>query len=947
MTVVIALTVLLPNISICKEKNTLITETFRECVQKATHLFISGYYLRAFEQFEFLNQNFSNEAEYNNPKFQNKLLPVMGYTYQISGHPYRAIEYYKKFLTTYKEPDSKRAFVMFNLARIYRKTDDLEKAVDQFIIFEKVFAHLPEAALAVIERAEILYQQKKFVQSVNLLNSLYESNTEFSLPMQARLKALQYSISGNQQEAALNILLNTKWDVNKMPDIAALSFSALKLGNILLKDNDNLNAIRCYRLTTPLKLLITAQRQRIQKIKNYIDQSQSGNQFSNSFRVDYYKRVYQRLNTELENLKSSEDYTPLLQMRLGQAMLMVNRLEEAWLIFENLTLTESNNIDLQNEAHYRWIVTARTMKSWDDAITLAKNFNKKNPDSAFRPLVLQIMAEIFQEQKKYREAVEILSGLIALYPDNIHKSRWIFNKGFNLMLAEKYEPSRLEFEYYQENFPKGNLYHNAQLWHALSSFFEKNYQQCLDELNEMIKTTKGHHLYPEILYRKAALFYTMRDYNLALKNIKSYQQKYSDHHRYIESQILLGDILMGKGQLHEAIKIFTKVNPEVVRFYTYASFQIGKCYQSLEKYNLLIDHFKNYIAENNSNNVPRIAEALYWLGWSYEKLDMIDSAFPLYIKILNEHGNNLETDHIEFTLSTLEKYHKKFLFDNSNSLKKISNPFGNFKYFNEWLEFQSQKALQSKNLIYYSRLQLYLSKRYQKSDQVDLAESIILKISNTVPLASLDAQCLGEIGLLKVNLNLNSAKEYFTLSLEAFPNSRYRNLAYIGLSKLHLYNENHTEALIWLRQSYDQFSHLNNNIDAILMYATTLLKLKRNEDSIHIFEDLLKRKKIKSRYRAEALGGIAKAYQNSDEPKKAIAYYQRVYNLYRAHQDIQSNAYLESALLLEKLGESKKAYETLVEMLKQEQLKKYESYTIAQNEFNRLSEVLQLNAEIK
>jgi tetratricopeptide (TPR) repeat protein len=166
--------------------------------------------------------------------------------------------------------------------------------------------------------------------------------------------------------------------------------------------------------------------------------------------------------------------------------------------------------------------------------------------------------------------------------------------------------------------------------------------------------------------------------------------------------------------------------------------------------------------------------------------------------------------------------------------------------------------------------------------------------------------------------------------LENFPKSNARAMAYLGLARLTNYRGEYSAAKDWLKKSSDQIPAHEYMNDSQLLLGTVLAKLEEYEPSIETFERLLRLKSARGRPHAAALSGIAQVYHRQGNPEKAIAYYQRIYNMYRAYPDLVASAYLASARLFESLDRLPEAVNTLREMLKQTNLADYPEWSEAE-----------------
>ena len=84
-----------------------------------------------------------------------------------------------------------------------------------------------------LHEADLRYEYGEIVKAEELLDRLYASNTPEVLRSQGRLRALQIAVSEKNHERSHEILFSTNWNNDFMPDIAALSFAALDVGEPL------------------------------------------------------------------------------------------------------------------------------------------------------------------------------------------------------------------------------------------------------------------------------------------------------------------------------------------------------------------------------------------------------------------------------------------------------------------------------------------------------------------------------------------------------------------------------------------------------------------------------------------------------------------------------------------------------------------------------------------
>ena len=651
--------------------------------------------------------------------------------------------------------------------------------------------------------------------------------------------------------------------------------------------------------------------------------------------MEYYGQLTSSIAARLEALQAAGDYTPGFLLRYGQALLLAGREREAWIVFESMALDDGVPSVERTEAHYRWILSAHALEYWEDALRIARDFIDRYPDSALAPQALFLIAKAYQEERDFPQAIELLTELLDRFPEHGMVSRWIFTRGFCFLLEERHPEARADFGIYLDRFPDGKLKVNAQLWHALSWFFEKNYDTALAELTDLATAARNHPLLPEIEYRVAATHYAERNYDDALKQINGWLDLYPGHVREPEALVLKGDILMGRGELRDAAETFAKVSADAGRLFPYAVFQTGKIYRALEDYVKMTAHFQNYVERDDISDKSRVSEALYWIGWSHDQMGFPEKALPVFTDALATYGNRPEANEIQLILTTLHQLHNKLRRKSSGGVSDISLPQASD--FETWTRTERQTALAAGELTYYARLTTFLAGLQERRNRADEADTLLLEMVENVPPDALGPEGLGRAGEVLEKFGFPSAREYYERLVEEFPNAPQRAYAYYGLAKIEIAHGQFSEARPLLHKLTDEMPTHPLGTDGALLYGQTLVALDEAEVAVQVYEKLLRRKSARGRPHAEALRGLARAHHALDHPAKAIAYYQRLYTLYRAYPDLVADAYLQSARLFEQTGDPQAAYQSLRELLDAPELSLYEATAAARTEIKRLT----------
>lgn len=883
--------------------------TLQSMLSTTVSLFAAGDVATAATYFDTLEERFGKEDEYRADNVQKVLLPIKGYSYSAVGRNDEAASVFEEYLNKYADDRRRRALVLFTLAKVYTAIDEDKKAIGSYERFISEFPERSEAAIAAIRRAELLFDTGESDKAFTALDNFYKSQAPFTLREQARLRQLQEASKNDRTDLARQILLDTPWQISGMPELAVLTFEAIRIADGLLAEQDAARAIQAYRLVPPRDRLIAAQESRLAEIQEaYRQRRDMVQEMGGSVWDDYYRKLIARVNAQLEALKTGADYTPSVYLRFGQALLLAGRHHEAWILYETLSLADDTPSEIREQAYYRWILAAQGLEDWAASLTIAKAFQQEYPDASTIPMALYLIGVAHQELREFDVAVEVLTNLLENYPEHPHASYWLFTRGFNNLLGDQFVDARADFSVYRETYPDGRLLENARLWHAMAWFYEKSYPQALTEFDALKKQLRAHPLTPEVHYQRAATLYSMRDYEPALAQIEEYLKAFRGHLRTPEANVLKGDILMGIGKLVEARTIFAQVTPEAESLFPYAVFQVGKILKALEEYELMIRHFTGYIERDDIDPKPRMSEAIYWIAYALEQLDRTAEAFPVYLEALSQYGNDPKAAETQLILQALEKLHRRFVRDSSedaleNLLAEVDTEKGRrilkALEFADWAESERSRAFAGSEKTYFIRLSLYLASRYERARNPDLAQTTLLEVSNRVDIEDMDAAALGRIGTVLLDLELSTAAAYFERLLSEFPDSQHRAFAYMGLGKLSMDKESFAEAADKLGLVAEELPLHPIAPEAALLHGKALTELGRYDEAREVYDDILRQKVYRGRIHARALMGLARMNVRRENFEEAFAYYQRIYTLYRAYDGYLEEAYLQSAMILE------------------------------------------------
>lgn len=894
-----------------------LTESLSTLLQRGASAFATGDFAAAAAAFAEVEREYGDQPDWKEGQLPRRLLPLRGFAELRAGFTSDAADSLLTFLEQFPDETSSRNLALYSLALAQRQLGILDDAFLRFETFEIENEGSAQAALARFQRAEIRFEQGRIGEGIEILISISRDAPTDSLRTQARLRALQKSADQDDNDRTVALLFGKPWSLTTMPEIGVLAFTAMQVGDRLMAAGNGRDAIRAYRLVLPKSRLVEAQRENLRQLQNLFDERvDSVTTAGGSFWVDFYRARIARIQDQLHALEAADDYTASLQLRKGQACLIAKRPREAWLVFERLTFDKDTPADLRAEAQYRWILAAAELKAWEAALAVARDFVKKHDDHPQAIEALHLIARAHLEQRRMPEAESVLGDIIARFPNHPGEPRARFTRGWVRVMQEDFEAARADFDIYLAEHPEGPLAVNAGLWRALSFFFEREYDVALEALETLAAKFPNHHLYPEIVYRKGSTLYAMRAFDDALAIMESFVQDWPQHTRHPEALVLIGDILMAAGKLDEAIERFADVPKTAGAQYIYAIFQTGKILRAQGDYDGMVRHFTAFAQQEDAATLPRVSEALYWVGWAEEQRGNAAAAIPLFMDILERYGNEPEAGEIASTINALERIVRRLDRGEGSSFHHQAE-LGALMAgdFDKWLFSEREAAQEADRYTYYARMTLALADRHAKRKQPYQEEALLLEIAGIVPVDALDPPALARVGLVLRDIGSPESDKYFRHLLNTYPQSFDRGAAFYGLADSAIDGRRFEEARRWIAR-FDAETPTHPLAPNTALLAAVSLERERNyELALAAFEEILRLKSARGRVHAEAITGMARCARAMEEPRKAIAYSQRVYTMYRAYPDLVAEAYLTSGKLFTDIGDIHAAIGTFEEML--------------------------------
>jgi tetratricopeptide (TPR) repeat protein len=894
----------------------LTRETLPALLERATRAFSQGDFAQAAAAFGAVERDFGREPPWTDGTLPRRVLPLRGYAELRAGMPAEAAASLAAFLERFPQETSARSFALYSLALALAQSGQSAEAERRFAQFVQEFDGTAQAALARGQRAELLFAAGRAADGFAELEALVAGAPSALLRVQARLRLIERALEREDHRRLRAALLGEPWSVDSMPELGLLARFALAAGERWLANEQAADALTALRLVLPRDRLVEAQRRRVAELRRlFAERAPAAAAGGGAVWVEYYRNLIARAEAHLAALETADDYTPGLRLRLGQAYLLAGRPREAWLLFEHLATGELDAA-LREEAHYRWILAASAARLWDEALAIARNFTARYPDSAQAPPTFYLIAQAHLESQRFTEATEVLGDLITRFPEHPLHPQARFTRGYARAVLGENAAAREDFAAARALASAGPLAEAAALWHALTHLFGRDYAAARREFDQLVRDFRGRPLEGEAVYRRAVVLYAQQDLPAAAAGARDFLARFPRHVREAEALVLLGDVLMGLGELDDALAAFGRIDPAAASSFVYGTFQIGKILRARGDLEALADHFAHYAARTDLVAKPRVSEALYWIGWVRARQDRVAEALPPFLEALAAYGDDPAEAEIPAILEALERLHRRVReAPVAGLLPPGAAPLLAAESWAHWVEEERARALGEGRYTWFARLTLWQVAAAERARQPYRAEALLLEIAAQAPLDRLDAAALARTGRALQQIGAPSARDYYARLLAHFPAAPDRAYAFLGYAEAAAAAGAWEEALAWTRRLRAEVPLHPLAPAATLLGGRAALALGRLDRAEEDFLGLLALRSARGRPHAEALAGLAEVEHARAAPARALAYWQRLYTLHRAQPDLVARAYLESGRLFDALGDTPAALRTFEEML--------------------------------
>lgn len=865
-------------------------DTLQGLLNRGTSAFSQGNFSEAAAAFEKIETIYSDEPEWKSGLLPEKLLPLSGYAAYKSTQFALSAHHFELFLDKHASDPSQKEFASFGRALALIEAGDSSAAIQQLQSFRETTQSPEQKTVAATHHARLLLEKGSILEAAKLLQETLVIAPKGRAKTQVALLLIRNYIESANFTGAAEILLNHDWSEESMPERALLSFAAIEIGDHLLSEDHARKALLVYRHAQDKDTLISLQERSIKNVRLRFQTKRKTLKMTANIWEDFYGRILQNSERQLESLRAMPDYSGSLALRKGHAYLQENRNHEAWLIFERLS--ESEDKKISSLAFKYWIQSARNLKRIDEAILIAKAHLDTHPESDEAASTLFELGATLSEQNRHAEAIDLFTTIIdSPEHPNLHPTS-LFQRGLIHIHLQQYPFARADFKTITQEHPRSHLSSNAKTWSALSYFLEGSFAQSLNHFTQLYQETESPNIRAEALYRIACCHFAMGNTHACKEKADAYLKQFDGYIRTDETNLLIGDCLTQEQAFENAIEQYQKIGQDAAETYFHATIQRAHAYTAWEKPEQAIALLQNTLPQWKTANAA--IESRNLLAQLHLSTKAESQAIQTITDCLDLLGNS---PNAEMLLSSIQ------------ILQNTPNYSG-------FLDARLQQ-LNPESKTEQSRLRLAQALHLERIGKSYQAEALLLSLGNDIAVEKIPTESLAHAGLQLVRIHSARGAEMLTELVRYNPNSRYIDFAFYGLALLSQRNGEKAIEQAWLsriRQASPEFPFFQ---ESQLAKAMAFSKNGEYENAQKSFEILLKNRATSSSHKALALQGLARCQTQQKQFAKAIAYYQRIYTLYPALDDLVADSYAQSAELFQKIGEPDKAFKTCQEFLGQ------------------------------
>lgn len=746
----------------------------------------------------------------------------------------------------------------------------------------------------------------------------YESIKAGMIPEnRSRAVILQlYSLlEDDQNEAAMKVIGEEFPRMGDLTQLVTFQSLMLELGNRWLEAGEYRKAITCLQRVWPSDRLLKHQQARLEELQRRLQAAEAipkGDPYTKFLLA----QLIQKVKREVENFQKIQSFDAALRMRLATAYQAMKRYREAALILEDM-LERMPPDKIVERASVNLVQAWFEIERWPKVAEAAKAFAAKFPDSSSLPMVEYLAGIAAQKDLRFDESIATFDQLQK--GDSDFAPRALFMKGFTLLLAEKNKEAIEAFERFGKKYPSHELGEAAAYWRGMGYSVDKQFEKSRNAMDDYLKKYKDGQYAGNAVFRKAYCAQQLEDYKTSIKELRAFMRAYPGHEETGEARILLGDALMNEGEMEEGIAAFKGIAKSDTRFREEGVFKTGKALKLMEEYDRYLDLMRDF--QKDSPRSPRVAEAIFNIGWVYRQQEKPEKARDVYWDAIREYGDDPSIRSVEDLFPGLSRLYK--------------GEDGPAQYQALLRDLQQDAEKSGKKTL--TMRALWAQAAALKKSDPEASRKLLCEASKLANVQTTNPQLLADFAEALLASGQEKEGEQMSLDLVKWnPRAPQKDRALANLGFLEMKRGHERVAL----EKFDRFEKetLGSLVFGRVLLAKAGILQKRGDKTkaLAALEAVLANKYSTGSEKAEALYRIGEIHMADGKPELAVPYFQRIYVMHGRWAEWVAKAYFRSGEAFEKLKDTPSARKTYQELAAKDDLAKFPESQLAKDRLQAL-----------
>ncbi|HEY5792633.1 MAG TPA: tetratricopeptide repeat protein, partial [Chthoniobacterales bacterium] len=718
---------------------------------------------------------------------------------------------------------------------------------------------------------------KLLVGSIYLLQEKYREAAEYlaaakkTMAPETRGRAtvleLYALLQSGEKARALDLVVAEFPRAGELTQLAAFQTLSLQLGSELLEAKEYRKAILCLQRIWSADRLLKHQEGRLAALEERL-QALEANPKSDPYQKFLATQMIAKIKREIENFRKIAHYDAALRLRLATAYQAMKRYREAGLILEAM-LREMPPSPVVEAASVNLVQCWFAIERWPKVVESAQAFAEKFPQSKSRPLALYLAAIAEQKDLRYAESIALGDAILKNFPQSEFAPRALFMKGFTQLLAERNPAAIQTFEEFQKAYPDHELAESALYWRGMGCSLDKQFEKCREVMDEYLGRYPAGAFVAAAKFRQAYAAQQLMDFPRSIAELHACLRAYPEGENVSEALVLLGDAYMNQGEMELGIAAFKRIPPADRRFFEEGWFKAGKALKLMEQPGELRRHMERFRGEHPRS--PRVAEAIYWIGWVYKQQDQPGKAREVYWSAIREWGNDPAIRSVDDLIPALAKLYKGSD-EQAQLAAELSDLAEEAKRRDE--KTLAMRALWGEGYVLRKSNPGKASQRFQEA-----AALANVQTANPLLLADFAEAC-------QLAGQEKEAARMWRDLVKWNPRAPQKDRALCALGLDELRQGNAKAALDYFDRFERDTLGSSRLLGKVMLTRARLLEERgQPAKAAESLETLLANKTSSGLEKAEALYRIAEMHMKNGKPGLAVPYYQRIYVMHGRWRD--------------------------------------------------------------